>query len=100
MKINDHNELGNKFSILSISTNCYFKVIICLILLMIVIYITPKFFSFARYVYNVAYEHYLVAKDFYFTSDYLSEEEKTLLYNSWNGNDITFNISNFIQRRK
>ena len=30
MKINDHNEIGNKLSILSISTNCYFKVIICI----------------------------------------------------------------------
>ena len=31
MKINDHNEIGNKLSILSISTNCYSKVIICII---------------------------------------------------------------------
>ena len=30
MKINEHNEIGNKLSILSISTNCYFKVIICI----------------------------------------------------------------------
>ncbi len=30
MKINEHNEIGNKLSILSISTNCYLKVIICI----------------------------------------------------------------------
>ena len=30
MKINEHNEIGNKLSILSISTNCYFKVMICI----------------------------------------------------------------------
>lgn len=30
MKINEHSEIGNKLSILSISTNCYLKVIICI----------------------------------------------------------------------
>ena len=31
MEINEHHDIGNKISILSISINCYFKVIICII---------------------------------------------------------------------
>ena len=31
MKINDNNEYGNKLSILSITINCYFKVLICIV---------------------------------------------------------------------
>ena len=31
MKINDNNEYGNKLSILTITINCYFKVLICIV---------------------------------------------------------------------
>jgi len=31
MKVNDNNEYGNKLSILSITINCYFKVLICIV---------------------------------------------------------------------
>ena len=30
MKINEHNEIGNKLSIIYVSINCYYKVIICI----------------------------------------------------------------------
>jgi len=74
--------------------------IICLILLLIIIYITPKFFTFARYVYSVAYEHYLSAKDFYFTSDKLSlahtEYEVT---NNWSGAETYQVIVNMSSKR-
>jgi len=76
------------------------NLILCLILFIIVIYITPKFFSFARYVYNVAYEHYLTAKDFYFTSDKLSlshtEYEVT---NNWSGAETYQVIVNMSSKR-
>ena len=76
------------------------NLIICLILLIIIIYITPKFFTFARYVYNVAYEHYLAAKDFYFTSDKLSlahtEYEVT---NNWSGAETYQVIVNMSSKR-
>lgn len=76
------------------------NLILCIIILMIVIYITPKFFSFAKYVYNVAYEHYLAAKDFYFTSDKLSlshtEYEVT---NNWSGAETYQVIVNMSSKR-
>ena len=76
------------------------NIILCLILFIIVIYITPKFFTFARYVYSVAYEHYLSAKDFYFTSDKLSlshtEYEVT---NNWSGAETYQVIVNMSSKR-
>lgn len=72
----------------------------CLIVLIIVIYITPKFFSFARYVYNVAYEHYLVAKDFYFTSDKLSiSHSEYEVTNNWSGAETYQVIVNMSSKR-
>ena len=76
------------------------NLILCLIFLLILIYITPKFYSFARYIYNVAYEHYLSAKDFYFTSDKLTlshtEYEVT---NNWSGADTYQVIVNMSSKR-
>ena len=67
--------------------------IVLLIFFLIIIYITPKFISTAKYVYNVVYEHYLASKDFYFNSDKLninhSEYEIT---NNWSGAE-TYNIT-------
>lgn len=74
-----------------------FNPIILLIIFVIVIFLTPKFVSTAKYVYNAIYEHYLSSKDFYFSSDKLninhSEYEIT---NNWSGAEpytITVNMS-------
>ena len=71
--------------------------IILLIIFVILIFLTPKFVSTAKYVYNAIYEHYLSSKDFYFSSDKLninhSEYEIT---NNWSGAEpytITVNMS-------
>ena len=62
------------------------KIIKLLIILVVLIFMTPKFVSLARYVYDFAYEHYIASKDFYFSSDKLSdtyiEYEVT---NNWSG---------------
>ena len=76
------------------------NLILCLILFVIVIYITPKFFSFARYVYNMAYEHYLVAKDFYFASDKLSiSHSEYEVTNNWSGAETYQVIVNMSSKR-
>ncbi len=76
------------------------NLILCLILFVIVIYITPKFFSFARYVYNMAYEHYLVAKDFYFVIDKLSlSHSEYEVTNNWSGAETYQVIVNMSSKR-
>lgn len=71
--------------------------ILLLIIFVIVIYITPKFFSAAKYVYNKIYEHYLSSKDFYFSSDKLNiNHTEYEITNNWSGAqtyDITVNMS-------
>ena len=60
--------------------------IILLIFFIIIIYITPKFISTAKYVYNVIYEHYLASKDFYFNSDKLNlNHTEYKITNNWSG---------------
>ena len=46
MKINEHREIGNKLSILSISINCYCKVIICIMHFFLSISITDEDMSY------------------------------------------------------
>ncbi len=71
--------------------------IILIIFLIVVIFLTPKLVSTAKYIYNAIHEHYLSSKDFYFSSDKLSightEYEIT---NNWSGAEpyiITINMS-------
>ena len=73
------------------------RIIIVIVLLLIV-----SLFSIgetlSRYINTTKWDYSYNSKDFYFTSDYLSEDEKTLYYNSWDGSDITFNISNALNK--
>ena len=57
-----------------------------LIILVILIFLVPRFISFAIYVYNFTYEHFLASKDFYFSSDKLTEDhQEYLVTNNWSG---------------
>ena len=73
------------------------KVIVLIVLLLVVSLISIGK-TFSKYVSTTKWDYSYNSKDFYFTSDYLSEEEKTLYYNSWDGNDISFNISNALNK--
>lgn len=71
--------------------------IVLLIIFMIVIFLTPRFVSTAKYVYNAIHEHYLSSKDFYFSSDKLSiNHTEYEITNNWSGAEpyvITVNMS-------
>lgn len=71
--------------------------IVLLIILAIVIFLTPKFVSTAKYIYNAIHEHYLSSKDFYFSSDKLSiSHTEYEITNNWSGAEpyiITVNMS-------
>ena len=71
--------------------------IVLLIIFVIVIFLTPKFVSTAKYVYNAIHEHYLSSKDFYFRSDKLSiNHTEYEITNNWSGAEpyvITVNMS-------
>ncbi len=76
------------------------NLILCIILLLILVFLAPRFFSFARYVYNMSYEHYLAAKDFYFTSDKLSlEHTEYEVTNNWSGAETYQVIVNMSSKR-
>ena len=76
------------------------NLILCVILLLVLVFLTPRFFSFARYVYNMSYEHYLAAKDFYFTSDKLSlEHTEYEVTNNWSGAETYQVIVNMSSKR-
>ncbi len=71
--------------------------IVLLIVFVIVIFLTPKFVSTAKYVYNAIHEHYLASKDFYFSSDKLGiVQTEYEITNNWSGAEpytITVNMS-------
>lgn len=71
--------------------------IFVLIVFVTIAFLTPKFVSTAKYVYNVIYEHYLSSKDFYFSSDKLSiDHTEYEITNNWSGAQtytITVNMS-------
>lgn len=62
------------------------NIILLLILFFVIVYLTPRFLSAAKYVYNVIHEHYLSSKDFYFKSDKLSiNHTEYEITNNWSG---------------
>jgi len=62
------------------------NLILILMLFFLVVFLTPRFVAFAKYVYSSIQEYYLASKDFYFSSDKLSlggTEYKVT--NNWSG---------------
>lgn len=50
--------------------------------------------TFAKYVSNTAWNHYLKSKKFYFASDTLREDNAKIVNNLWNGDAISFHLNN------
>ncbi len=75
----------------------FINLTIILILFTICTFLVPKMVSTAKYVYNVIHEHYLLSKDFYFSSDKLSlNHTEYEITNNWSGAEtyiITVNMS-------
>ena len=74
------------------------KRIIVLIVLLVIVSLFSISRTLSKYINTTKWDYSYNSKDFYFTSDYLSEEEKTLYFNSWDGSDIKFNISNALNK--
>ena len=72
--------------------------IIVLIVLLVIVFLLSIGKTFSKYINTTNWDYSYNSKDFYFNSDYLSEEEKTIYINSWDGSDITFNISNALNK--
>ena len=56
--------------------------------------------SFAKYIYNESLNYYLESKEFYFESDKLTLNTKKHNLLTWNGNDISFSVKNYIDESK
>ena len=74
------------------------RTIIIIIVLLLVVSLFSIGKTFSKYINKTNWDYSYNSKDFYFTSDYLSEVEKTLYFNSWDGSDITLNISNALNK--
>ena len=74
------------------------KRIIILIVFLVIVSLFSIGRTFSKYINTTKWDYSYNSKDFYFTSDYLSEEDRTLYYNSWDESDITFNISNALNK--
>ena len=68
--------------------------IIVLIVLLVVVSLFSIGKTFSKYINTTKWDYSYNSKDFYFSSDYLRKKKKTLYFNSWDGSDITFNVSN------
>jgi len=62
------------------------NIFLLLIILVVVVYLAPKLFSAAKYIYSSVQEYYLSSKDFYFASDKLSSSHTEYeITNNWSG---------------
>ena len=67
-------------------------IFLLLIILVVVVYLAPKLFSAAKYIYSSVQEYYLSSKDFYFASDKLSSSH-TEYEMAFTDADIEYTIS-------
>ncbi len=70
----------------------YSKYIIIIPLVILVLLIANATYTFAKYVYNTAWEYHLKSKGFYFNSDTINN--KDINDAAWDGNSIYFDIRN------
>ncbi len=71
------------------------KTLFMLLLLLGVVSMSISF-TFSKYVYNKLWTQYLIASELHLSSDHLSSKGIDNYYNYWFGNDIYFNIKNYI----
>ena len=68
-------------------------------MLFLFLFLVIPFHSLAKYLYTNFYEHYLTTHNFYFTSDYLTTDNKTYVLNNWGGTEdfiFTFHLLNYL----
>ena len=75
------------------------KKILIVLLFIIVSFIIFNHTSYAKYVSNSIWDYYLNSNKFYFESDYLSMNSKNNIYNSWDGSNINFNLTNGLNNK-
>lgn len=69
------------------------KLIIILVLLLVLV--CTRGFTYARYVSNAMFNYYLNSKGFYFESEDLSIDGNNIVDTMWNGEPILFSVNNF-----
>jgi hypothetical protein len=72
----------------------YKKYIILIVLIVGGIFLYIYGLTYAKYVFNSAWDYYLKSKGFYFSSDYLGTTAAKNVNNLWNGDSVHFNIKN------
>ena len=66
------------------------------LLVLTLIFVITKGFSYARYASNAVFNYYLSSKGFYFESEDLSFDTKNNVDTMWDGEKVYFTISNNI----
>lgn len=72
------------------------KIKVIIILVLILTLILTYGVSFAKYAYNNVLNYYYKSKDFYFSSNSLDLEEVSNVNNAWDGNNVYFDIKNYL----
>lgn len=70
------------------------KYLIIIIVLIGILIVTNYGYTFAKYISNSIWNYYLGSKEFYMSSDFLSESNNFIINNNWQGENIHFNIKN------
>ncbi len=70
------------------------KYLILGVVILAVVLVGTYGITFAKYVSNTTWNHYLKSKKFYFGSDILKEENAKIVNNLWDGNAISFHLQN------
>ena len=76
------------------------KYLIVLIIILVVIFLITKVFSFAKYASNSVFNYYLESKGFYFTSDKLDVNSITNVDKSFDGKPIKITLKNNDNKQK
>ena len=75
------------------------KKVLIILMFIIVSFLIFNHTSYAKYVSNSIWDYYLNSNKFYFESDYLAMNSKKNIYNSWDGNSISFNLTNGLNNK-
>ena len=74
------------------------KYLIIILIILIVIFLLTKVFSFAKYVSNHTFNHYLESKDFYLSSDKLDIDSVKNIDKAYDGNPIKIVLKNSLNK--
>lgn len=72
------------------------KIQLIILMILFITFLITQGVTFAKYVYNNVLNYYFKTKEFYFYSDSLDTKEVTNTINNWDGEDLTFNLKNYL----